>query len=168
MTVQEFIKKYNPQIITWGENKGKLRIPNLPKNLRPFAAEHKPEILEILQKEQEEREKKSPYNIIEGLEELQTVQIEWNAYLYQNQQSFGMECRKAPKEPKSDLSDLKAKYPRAAAYLYADSFSDSRNVGKSGAGQRAKKRILTGEDPEQVLKEMEAEWTAYCMDHQWD
>lgn len=22
--------------------------------------------------------------------------------------------------------------------------------------------------PEQVLKEMEAEWTAYCMDHQWD
>ncbi|MDR0915898.1 MAG: hypothetical protein LBN02_01765 [Oscillospiraceae bacterium] len=61
-----------------------------------------------------------------------------------------------------DTNELKAKYPRAAAYIKAENMSYKTNDAAATAGSRAMKRIIKGEDHETVISEMDAEWLSYC------
>ena len=44
----------------------------------------------------------------------------------------------------------------------AEAYERAENYVKSAAGNKAKERIINGEDPATVLAEMETEWAEYC------
>lgn len=73
-----------------------------------------------------------------------------------------------PSRPKESSKELKAKYPRAAAYIKAENWSFASNYAKAGAGSKAKERIINGEDYNTVLADMDAEWSVHCQEHIWD
>ena len=73
-----------------------------------------------------------------------------------------------PEKPAVSVVELKAEYPRAAAYITAEGWSRSSNIGKSRAGKKALERIVAGENHEQVLADMEAEWSEYAEARMWD
>lgn len=67
-----------------------------------------------------------------------------------------------------DFRALCARYPRAVAYLRAESWSFSESYARSRAGSRAMKAILRGEPYEAAIAEMESEWSSYCNEHMRD
>jgi hypothetical protein len=89
---------------------------------------------------------------IEGLAELRAAQAD---------------CRNAgpddlrDKIQKSD--ELRAKYPRAAAYLEAERWIYSANPVKVRLASRALEKILDGEDPEAVILEMSRAHDAFYL-----
>lgn len=89
------------------------------------------------------QERKAKVAAIEGLAEIRAALAD---------------CRNASpddlwdKTQKSD--ELRAKYPRAAAYLEAERWIYSENPVKVRLGSRALEKIIDGEDPEAVILEM--------------
>lgn len=73
-----------------------------------------------------------------------------------------------PVKPAVSPAEISAKYPRAAAYVKAETWSYAANYVKADAGRKALEAIINGAEPEATIKEMEAEWTAYCLEHIWD
>ena len=73
-----------------------------------------------------------------------------------------------PRAAKGDVKALRARYPRAAAYLMAESWSYASHYAKSAAGNKAMQRILNGEGHELVIHDMELAWTNHCNEHVWD
>lgn len=57
-----------------------------------------------------------------------------------------------------ELDEAAKKYPLAAAYAKAESYSMAHNYAKAAAGKRAMRAIEQGADPLQAVAEMEAEW----------
>lgn len=73
-----------------------------------------------------------------------------------------------PSKPSVKSADLKAQYPRAAAYLKAREYEFSCYYGKSSAGMKAKDRIINGEDYAQALSDMVGEWSAHSDKQAWN
>ena len=59
--------------------------------------------------------------------------------------------------------ELRAKYPRAAAYLEAEQWIYSEDPVKVRLAARALEKILDGEDPEAVIQEMSQGLDAFCL-----
>lgn len=97
---------------------------------------------------------------IEGIKEIEAIQSEWETYFYKRDRAFESECGRFPTAPKTEISSVKAKYPRAAAYLLAQSYSFASNYEKAHAGRNALERIINGEDHDTVIAEMKSEWEA--------
>ena len=76
--------------------------------------------------------------------------------------------RAALQERQSKIDALKAKYPRAAAYLKAREWGCAAHYVKAKAGRDAEERIINGEDHATVIAEMEKSWDAYCDGTAWD
>lgn len=73
-----------------------------------------------------------------------------------------------PKMPETDSGALKVRYPRAAAYLKAESWYYSANFAKSNAGSKAMERIINGDDYDIVIQDMKGEFDKYSNEHMWD
>lgn len=58
------------------------------------------------------------------------------------------------KKTVGEIDELRAKFPRAAAYLEAERWIYSQNPVKVRLAARALEKILDGEDPEAVIQEM--------------
>jgi len=176
MTVNEMIKKYN---LTLAKRNGEDAI-RVGKKVSKATIEEirkaKPEIIAELKRR--EAEKKAAYearqariNAIEGLKELQRAIAAEEAYreaLNDMMEDEYNDGARPPKKPEISVKELKEKYPRAAAYLKAENWSLASNYIKAGAGQKAKERIISGEDYNQVIAEMEKEWSDYCKERMWD
>lgn len=80
----------------------------------------------------------------------------------------GNDGARPPRPARTDQKELAAKYPAAAAYLKAESWSVASHYAKSGAGNKAMQRIAAGEDCAAVLTDMEAQWSAHVDQHAWD
>lgn len=61
-----------------------------------------------------------------------------------------------------DIDALRVEFPRAAAYLEAESFRNSADYKKSTLGEEAMTKIRLGEDCDAALSEMRNAWKAYC------
>jgi len=107
---------------------------------------------------------------IEGLEELQKAINAEESYHYEINRRFENEALSSilPAQPKANIKELKEKYPRAAAYIKAENWKYSNNYVKAAAGAKALERIINGENYEQVLADMEAEWSAHCQENMWN
>ena len=176
MTVNEMIKKYR---LTLAKRNGEDAI-RVGKKVSKATIEEirkaKPEIIAELKRR--EAEKKAAYearqariNAIEGLKELQRAIAAEEAYreaLNDMMEDEYNDGARPPKKPEISVKELKEKYPRAAAYLKAENWSLASNYIKAGAGQKAKERIISGEDYNQVIAEMEKEWSDYCKERMWD
>lgn len=106
-------------------------------------------------------ERKKKVQGVDGLIELMAALNERNAYM-QGRKDFeeGLITEMPPK-PTTSVAEMKQKYPRAAAYLEAQSWSWSASFKKSGLGKQAMERILNGDDPDTVLEDMQNAWTAF-------
>jgi hypothetical protein len=131
----------------------------------------KPEILNYFAEEKEAKALRAKkISEIEGLEELQKAIADEENYHYQIERRFENESLSSfgIAKPATSSKDLAVRYPRAAAYLKADKWSDSENINKRSAGKKALEKIINGEDHEKVLADMEAEWTSACNKNIWD
>ncbi len=61
-----------------------------------------------------------------------------------------------------------AQYPRDAALRQAEDWTLAAHDVKAAAGRKAAAAIRAGQDYQQALAAMEAEWSAYCDAHAWD
>lgn len=172
MTIPEIAEKW---VICVTLNGKKLRVDsdvqNHPEDLA-FLQEHKQEIISYLveKKEREYQESRVRLYAIEGLKELEDAYCAWQEYYslfsyYINE--LGAEG-KAPEKPDVSIDDLIKKYPRARAYMIADSYAQSENDIKVTAGEKAKQRIINGDDYKQAVSEMEKEWSDYCNESIFD
>ena len=105
---------------------------------------------------------------IEGLFEIKDAIAEREKFLKEYNDAVENGTGILPAPPKTDIKALMDKYPRASAYLKAESYMESANFMKADAGIRARDRIINGEDYEKVISDMESEWKAFCEKHMWD
>ena len=154
---------------------------NLGMKIKPsnedldFIRANKPAIIDYIKSEQIAKEKaaeerKRKIESIDGLKELENAIYEHEFYHDEFEKRMQNEnfSSFAPKKPKSNIVELKVKYPRAAAYLLAKSWYHANNDVKSDAGKKALERIINGENYESVLKDMDDEWSTYCSKRIWD
>ena len=171
MNVQEMINKYNivlmpDNIIKASNVKGDAAIAELK------AA--KPEIVAILTAKKEAEDKayadyEAKVDAIEGLKEIEILRGEWYNYesAFDRMMDTGSSVLSA-KYPSTTLKDIYIKYPRAAAYLKAQSWHNASNYMKANAGRKAEEKILNGEDYLAAIAEMEKEFSDYCEQHVFD
>lgn len=163
MTVKELIEMCDLVIASDGINLYARNTYQAKKNLEEIKA-RKHEIIALLKAEKEAEEnarieREAKIAAIEGLEEIRKARAEWEDYNYKfNKAMERGDCR-FPSKPASDVESLKKQYPRAAAYLKAESYSRASNYMKVAAGRKALERITNGEDHEVVIADMEAEWS---------
>lgn len=108
---------------------------------------------------------------VPGLDTLKAAIADHNRYHREftaMMEDGGNDGARPPKKATADLDALRREYPRAAAYLKAEAWQDASHYAKSGAGRRAKARIVAGDDIDQVLADMEREWSEHCTEHAWD
>lgn len=114
-------------------------------------------------------ERQAKIDAIEGLKELKAARADLASWHKEFEKSFddvgGLGVRS---KPNYDLKAMSEKYPRAAAYIKADAWACAANFEKASAGRKAKERIINGEEPALVLREMEKEWDEACRSHIWD
>lgn len=114
-------------------------------------------------------ERQAKIDAIEGLKELKAARADLASWHKEFEKSFddvgGLGVRS---KPNYDLKAMSEKYPRAAAYIKADAWAYAANFEKASAGRKAKERIINGEEPALVLREMEEEWDEACRSHIWD
>lgn len=183
MTAQELIKKYDISLQMGFSGEGFVQTGKLRINLAADARKNgdfntivamKPEIMHILTENWEAeskvcRERQEKINAIPGLTEIQNARDDLRRWNAEFEKSFddvgGLGVRQMPKY---DFDTLNAKYPRAAAYLKAKGYADAANYAKAATGRKAVEKIINGEDHEEALRAMEAEWSAYCEAHMWD
>lgn len=185
MTAQELIKKYDIILQTkWTgkgfEPTGTLAVRNADACKRAGDLDAiraaKPEILAILMEERNaaeraSEERKQKIESIEGLHEIKAALEDLANWRDEFQASFeredggGIGIRK---QPKYDLNAMYAKYPRAKAYLEASAYADAEHYVKAAAGQKAVEAIINGEDYDQAIAAMEAEWSSYTQAKVWD
>lgn len=174
MTIAEVIKKYNIRVVNDGTQLAcDKRIAKVNEDVS-FVKENKAEIIKYLAEEVEAKRKavedrKAKIAAIEGLDEIIEAKRDLENWHYEFQKSFsdvgGLGVRK---KPEYDFDAMYTRYPRAAAYLKAESFANASNYMKANAGKNAKERIINGDNPETVIEEMEKEWHEYCEEHIWD
>lgn len=172
--MRKLIKDWNMQITTV---EGEERIQARPRNQREldqygeWVKSHKELLIaEIKAIENEKAEREAKIQAIEGLKELKAA-IAQEQYEYeQRQKRWESESLSSilPKPPQVDVEELKTKYPKAWAYVKAENWTQSNNSGKRQAGKKALERIIAGENHEQVLADMEAEWSEYAKERMWD
>lgn len=169
MTAQEFINKY--RLVLIGENNiASCKYPDSNIDAIEEFLRLRHEILAILKAEKEVKNK--------SLAELRAdTDLKMRAYFrFPPSAQKALDERKAKVRAIEGLDELryapkeleeriKAEYPRAAAYLKAESYLLSENDGKFNAGKKAVERIINGEDCAVVLAEMEKEWADYCREH---
>ena len=93
---------------------------------------------------------------IEGLAEIKAATAAWVNY-HQAKMEFERgerDFEDVPAYNPRKIDELKAKYPRAAAYLEADRWTYVAAPIKNRLGAIACERLLNGEDPDVVLSDM--------------
>lgn len=104
---------------------------------------------------------KTPEQEIEGLAEIKAAVNAWDIYHARSAQYLEGFIDERPEKPQVSIGGLEAKYPRAAAYNYAEGWANDASFAKARFGQKACDRILAGEDHAKVLDDMKAEWAAF-------
>lgn len=82
------------------------------------------------------------------------------AYDAASKYGYPMKQAAAMREADEALEAARIKYPFAAAYALAESYSFARNDMKSSAGSRAMAAIKGGADPLKAIEKMESDWSA--------
>ena len=139
-----------------------------------FVKENKPAIITYIadKKAYEEEQKKArdeKIASIPGLRAIREAREDVDAWYHEFHSMFEDEYAVGGRpKPEYDFEDMYKKYPMARAYLKAEAYANASHTYKRMAGKKAVERILNDEDYTQVIKDMEAEWKAYCEDHAWD
>ena len=133
---------------------------------------NKPAIMQyLLEQEEAERQRLDKVRAIPGLGEIEAAKADLAAWRDEWEASFDGESGGGTgvrPRPQYDLDAMYAQYPRAAAYLKASEYARSANYVKSAAGAAAVEKIVSGEDYNTAISEMEQQWATYCEGRAWD
>ncbi len=165
MTIKEMVSTY--AIKLHGEDNLEIKFPvgSDKGEVVELLKANKPEIIAYLQAEKAaEEDCEAKIAAIEGLEELQLAyyaqadHIDEMSARHEDEtlSSIGVEA------PVNNIAALKAKYPRAAAYILAEDYSFAANDAKAAAGREALEEIIEGADPAEAIANMERAWSDYC------
>lgn len=185
MSVIEMIDLYRIQLVPgksdkiWLLNECMVKKHDALEEIRA----RKPEIIaELMQRKEAEdaeteaykkaiAEREAKLYAIEGLSELMQARSQLEIYREALAAMMDDESNDGafpPPRPTSNPAELSKQYPRAAAYLKAESYEFASNAVKSAAGKKAEERIINGEDYAAAIRDMETEWADYCTAHIWD
>ena len=183
-TLQDLIKTYGISLAT--EFKpgvgivptGKLRVSrgDMAKKNGDFDSivSAKNEIIAMLTAEEAAKKeaaalRQAKIDSIPGLKEIRAAMADLEDWNKEFEASFkecgGLGVRA---KPVYDIDSLRAKYPRASAYLKAEQYKNARHYAKAAAGEKALEAIIDGADPDETIAAMELEWNAYCEKHVFD
>lgn len=165
MDARELIKKYEIRY----HNEEAIAITRKPKTNAEIEVIRaaKAEILGILKAEKKAQEdaaeaRRQAMAGIEGLDAIRNAMYDERKYhrdFNRMMEDEGNDGINPPVQPKANSADLRKQYPRAAAYLKAESWTLASNSDKYAAGKKGLERIINGEDHNVVLAEMEAQWS---------
>lgn len=117
-------------------------------------------------------DRKRRIDAIEGLKEIRDARYKIERYNaeFRKEMESPEGLIVAPVRPNVDLNSLNAMYPRAAAYLKAESYSCAANYEKAACGREALEKIIYDENNTfaQIIEEMESKWNDCCMKRMWD
>ena len=138
------------------------RMPSAPEANRAakeFIRDNKSEIMAVLKAREERAARRKKIEEETGYTYIERLASDWSSYRYAEKKAFEREeiCRKRP--PKETVEAARERYPKGSAYMSLVSMRYSNNYIKSNIGSKALDRIVDGEDPIDVLKEAEAEWS---------
>lgn len=177
MTLEDMIKEYGICYTNNHNGKEGIYIRDIERAKKDLVFDtikaKKYEIRAIFIKKTEEekrarKERQEKIEAIEGLDEILKLQAAWEKYrrdfnaMMDSEYNDGV-C--SPMMPKVKVDTLLTKYPRAAAYLKAESYSYSPNYTKAAAGERAMDCIINGDDYKEAINKMDEEWSSYCDSH---
>lgn len=167
------IAEYKRLITMYGisdTGKGTLRIrASVPAETLDFIRAEKPGILAYLREAKAMEDRRSAaLKSIEGIDEIRKAIYAIHNFHRQLNDAMDNEDYRPIKRPEADLESLCKKYPVAKAYLDAEAFSLSENAVKSQYGRDAMSRILDGENHENIISDMNAEWSEYVNQHAFD
>lgn len=166
-------EKYAQLIRKYGisdTGRGTLRVrASVPAETLDFIRAEKPGILAYLQEAKVlEKRRNAALASMEGIDEIRKAIYAIHNFHRQLNDAMDNEDYRPIKRPEADLEALCKKYPVAKAYLDAEAFSLSENAVKSQYGRDAMNRILDGENHENVISDMNAEWSEYVNQHAFD
>lgn len=176
MTIAEMVKRYRICLAT----EGRIGVYNASAAKRDGMVEtimgKKAEIIAYINAKQEaearaKAEREAKIASIEGLSEIRNAiraEREYHVAFEKMMENEYNDGAFAPKTPETDSNSLKARYPRAAAYLKAESWTRAANFAKVSAGNKAMERIINGDDYDAAIRDMEKEFGDYCTEHMWD
>ena len=176
MTANELIKKYRITLATQNGKEG-IMVYGMDAAKRDNAIEAikaaKEEIKAYLKAEKAEQERKARERAeriaaIEGLNEIRSAIDDLESWQYEFDKSFddvgGLGVRQ---KPQYDIPAMKAKFPRAAAYLLAEEYSLKSNYELSAIGRKALETVIYG-DYSEAMTTMDAEIKEFADRHAWD
>lgn len=176
MTVKEIVETYNVRLASGG----RLGIYNSRRvdadNALEMIKARKPEIVAYLHAQVEAAaeaaaQRQAKINAIEGLAQLRAAlraDAEYYDAFNRMMDDEYNDGARPPKKPEVSPSEVAAKYPRAAAYIKAESWSYAAHYAKAAAGRKALEKIIDGGDHESAINAMGKEWSAHCAEHIWD
>ena len=151
-------------------SRGTLRVrASVPAETLDFIRAEKPGILAYLQEAKVlEKRRNAALASMEGIDEIRKAVYAIRNFHRQFNDAMDNEDYRPIKRPDIDLDALYKKYPIAKAYLDAEAFCLSENFAKSKIGKDAMNRILDGENHENVISDMNDEWSEYVNQHAFD
>ena len=105
---------------------------------------------------------------IEGLEELEELQYAWGDYRSAMLRAIDNGSTRFPTPPTTELKEMSGKYPAAAAYLSAKSWSKSSNFEKSYLGDMARESMEAGTPYGEAIAKMEKAWSDNSKENMWN
>lgn len=99
--------------------------------------------------------------IFAGVAAIKAAELAWACYEQGRKDYWDGFREDYPKKPQEGVFEVEAKYPRAVAYMKAESWAQSVNLKKAAFGKQAMGRLIAGEDPALVQDEMEKSWAAF-------
>lgn len=176
MTAKELISRYEIYDNGDGRIVCRNRAAVMHDNALCEITRRKPEILAYFaeQREAEQAARKRREEAIAGIEGLAEIKaglaaiVQWNR-AFERSFKGGNACGGlgVGPRPKVDIDALKALYPRAAAYLKAESEAYSSNHEIAAIGKKALEEVIFG-DYQKAMRDMEAEISQNVRDHIWD
>lgn len=117
----------------------------------------------LIKKKEYTAEYKRREQAIEGVREIEQAireQADWSD-AFQREMEKSDPTYKIGSQPPDRIAEMKQRYPRAAAYLYAKNCSYASHDVKATLGHKAMNAIVRGEGYADAIDEMEQKWSAY-------
>lgn len=176
MKIKELVEKYKMFLSSDGTRLGVREMEQAKTDgMMDTIKAQKDDIMSFLKEKKAAEEKAAKeriekINAIEGLKEIQEAIQEQETWTRKFNYNMNNEYTSSivSSRPEDRVETLKEKYPRAAAYLKAESLFLSENSDISNIGKSALDKIINGEDFVSVMKKVEEERKSLAESHMWD
>lgn len=179
MTIEEMIKRYDIKLeMKFASPTGRFGVYNTKRlekdNAKDEILSHKDEIKALLFQRYNDEERQAKIAAIPGLKEIQDALVdlaEWHReFELSFDERYGAGCggHGVRPHPDYDIKAMEAQYPRAAAYLEMQDWSQKEFIEQRIIGKKALEKIINDDNWEQAVADAKKELDDYITAHIWD